>query len=126
MDNKANLIGIAPLLVVNDVVKTAEYYRDVLGFEIIGYFPDPPLYAMVKRDNFQIHFAKSDGGGIKTNEAFRKAISDFIIWVPEIDRFYEELVSRNADIVEGIVQRVYGNREFVVRDCNGFKILVCD
>jgi len=126
MENKAKIIGIAPQLVVEDVVKTAEYYRDVLGFRIIGYFLDPPVYAMVERDGFQIHFGKSDAGSVHINENIRKGIADVIIWVPEIDGFYEELVSKNADIAEGIVQRIYGSREFVIRDCDGHKILVGD
>jgi hypothetical protein len=40
---------IVPQFVVPDVVRTAEYYRDVLGFTILGYFLDPPVYAMVRR-----------------------------------------------------------------------------
>ena len=126
MIHPARLIGIAPQLVVPDVVQTAEYYRDVLGFSILDYFLDPPVYAMVQRDGFQIHFGKADGETIKTNEQVRKIGTDFIIWVPEIDQFYEELKSRNADIVDGIVTRVYGSREFVIRDCNGFRITVGD
>jgi hypothetical protein len=60
MSNTAKIIGTAPQLVVEDVIKTAEYYRDKLGFAIIDYFLDPPVYAMVHRDGFQIHFGKSD------------------------------------------------------------------
>lgn len=126
MTKRAKLIGIAPQLVVEDVVVTAAYYRDVLGFNIINYFLDPPVYAMVERDGFQVHFGRSDTGATNPNEAQRKGTPDLIIWVPEIDAFFEELVSRNADIVEGIVKRVYGSREFVIRDCNGYKILVGD
>ena len=126
MDQKAQIIGIAPQLIVPDVVKTAEYYRDILGFNIIGYFLDPPVYAMVERDGFQIHFGKSDSEDFKTNASFRKINSDFIIWVPEIDKFYEEVTAKNAEIVEGIVTRIYGSREFVIKDCNGFKITVGD
>jgi catechol 2,3-dioxygenase-like lactoylglutathione lyase family enzyme len=36
---------------VPDVVATAEFYRDKLGFELLGYFLDPPVYAMVRRDS---------------------------------------------------------------------------
>jgi len=122
---KAKLIGIAPQLVVTDVVKTAEYYRDILGFNVIGYALQPPVYAMVERDGFQIHFAKGDGE-IRTNEQLRKAITDLVIWVPQIDAFFEELSLAGVDIAEGIVKRVYGSREFIFRDCNGFKILVGD
>ena len=77
MNSKAKLTGIAPQLIVMDVVKTAKYYRDVLGFTIIGYFSDPAVYAMVERDGFQIHFGKADGAEIKTNEQFRKINTDF-------------------------------------------------
>ncbi len=123
---RAKLIGIAPQLVVNDVVKTAEYYRDVFGFNIIDYFMDPPVYAMVERDGFQIHFAKADTEEIKKNVDFRKFSRDLIIWVPEIDNFFQELKSRNAIIVEEITRRVYGSREFVVQDCDGHTILIGD
>ncbi|MCA1590489.1 MAG: hypothetical protein LC734_08890, partial [Acidobacteria bacterium] len=34
---------IAPQLVVCDVVKTAEHYRDVLGFEILDTSPNGPF-----------------------------------------------------------------------------------
>lgn len=123
---RAKLIGIAPQLVVKDVVKTAEYYRDVLGFSTIGYFLDPPVYAMVERDGFQLHFAKADADDFPINEQYRKASADLIIWVPQIDLFYEEVQAKNAEIVEGIVQRVYGSREFIIKDCDGHKILVGD
>ncbi len=126
MDDRPKMIGIAPQIVVPDVTKTAEYYRDILGFRIIGYFLDPPVYAMVERDGLQIHFAKSDSSEINVNENVRKGSTDFVIWVPEIDAFFDELKSQGADIVEGIVKRVYGSREFLVRDCNGYKILFAD
>ncbi len=39
---------ISPQFVVPDVVAAAEYYRSVLGFRILGYFLDPPVYAIVR------------------------------------------------------------------------------
>lgn len=126
MSDKAKLYGIAPQLIVPDVVKTVNYYRDVLGFNILGYFMDPPVYAMVERDGFQLHFGKADTAHFKTNADFRKINTDFIIWVPEIDQFFEEVKAKHAEIVEGIVTRIYGSREFVIKDCNGFRITVGD
>lgn len=126
MTTKAKLHGIAPQLIVPDVVQTARYYSDVLGFNIIGYFMDPPVYAMVERDGFQIHFGKADSGTYQTNADFRKINTDFIIWVPEIDQFFEEVSAKNAEIVEGMVTRVYGSREFVIKDCNGYRITIGD
>ncbi|WP_116787462.1 VOC family protein [Flavobacterium psychrotrophum] len=79
---------------------------------------------MVQRDGFQIHFAKADN--INLNETLRKGTTDFILWIPEIDTFYNELKSKGADIITEIIQRPYGSREFVVRDCNGYTILIGD
>jgi catechol 2,3-dioxygenase-like lactoylglutathione lyase family enzyme len=44
---------ISPQFVVPDVVAAAEYYRDILGFRILGYFLDPPVYAIVARDSVE-------------------------------------------------------------------------
>jgi uncharacterized glyoxalase superfamily protein PhnB len=128
MGNRAKVIGIAPQLLVADVRKTAEYYRDMLGFTIINYFMDPPMYGMVQRDGFQVHFAKADDINLALihNEERRKGTTDFILWVPEIDLFFNELQSSGAEIIEGIVHRNYGSREFVIKDCNGYKILIGD
>jgi predicted enzyme related to lactoylglutathione lyase len=125
MDTKAKLIGAAPQLAVNDVVRTTEYYMHVLGFKLIGYFMEPPVYAMVERDGFQVHFGKSDSGLTKYNNAIRQGMTDFIIWVPEIESFYDEVKANNAEIIQEITQRVYG-REFIIADCDGHRILVCD
>ena len=37
---KATVTGVAPMFLVDDVVATAEWYRDKLGFEIGEYYSD--------------------------------------------------------------------------------------
>lgn len=123
---QARVIGIAPQLIVPDVNRTVMYYHDILGFNIIALVQDPPVYGMVERDGFQIHFAKSDHATIHANHHLRSIAHDFILWVPEIDVFYTELTSRGVTILQTIVQRVYGSREFVFEDCDGHRILVGD
>jgi hypothetical protein len=56
--------AISPHFVVPDVVASAEHYRDVLGFKILGYFRDPPVSAIFARDDLEIHFGKSDNGAV--------------------------------------------------------------
>ncbi|MEO8574258.1 MAG: VOC family protein [Pyrinomonadaceae bacterium] len=115
---------LAPQFVVTDVVKTAEFYRDQLGFTILGYFADPPVFAMVERDDVEIHFGKADGGEIRTNESVRHGLgTDAYIWVSDIDALFTELSRRGVDIIEGPVKRVYESTEVVVRDCNGFQLV---
>ena len=61
MDRSAKFSKMAPQFVVTNVIKTAEFYRDKLGFKILGYFLDPPVYAMLERDSVELHFGKADG-----------------------------------------------------------------
>ena len=109
---------------VHDVIKTAEYYRDELGFTILGYFADPPVFAMVERDNVEIHFGKADDENIQRNEMVRKGLgTDAYIWVSDIDELFEELSSKNVEIIEGPVTRIYNCIEVVIKDCNGFQLV---
>jgi hypothetical protein len=65
------LTTICPQFVVPDA---AEYYRDVFGFRILGYFLDPPVFAMVGRDTAEIHFGKADGGALLSPNVSRRSI----------------------------------------------------
>jgi|RhiMethySRZTD1v2_1073278.scaffolds.fasta_scaffold53597_5 catechol 2,3-dioxygenase-like lactoylglutathione lyase family enzyme len=125
MGAEARLTGIAPQLVVPDVVRTAEYYRDKLGFELLGYFANPPVFAMVRRDNAEIHFGKIDvGSQMRFNEPIRKGLgSDVYIFVSDIHALYEEFVERGAQVVEGPIKRIYNCTEITVKDCNGYQLV---
>jgi catechol 2,3-dioxygenase-like lactoylglutathione lyase family enzyme len=124
MSKRAKLAQIAPAFVVSDVVKTAEYYRDVLGFKILGYFGEPSVFVMVARDGVEIHFGKSDGDAIKTNESFRKGLgNDAYIFVDDVQKLYEEFTASGAEITEGPIKRIYDCTEITVKDCNGFQLV---
>ena len=118
------LTGIAPQFVVPDVVKTAEFYRDKLGFEILGFFAEPPVYAMVRRDNAEIHFGKADSEAIQVNETVRKGLgSDVYVFVSDVNALYHEFVEKGVEITEGPVKRIYECIEITVKDCNGFQLV---
>ena len=121
----AKLTGISPEFIVPDVVAAAEYYRDVLGFQILGYFADPSVYAMVQRDAAVIHFGKADDGAVpSSNQARRRGLGiDAYIWVDDLHALHAELKGRGAKIIEGPVQRVYNCLELLVDDLNGFRLV---
>jgi predicted enzyme related to lactoylglutathione lyase len=114
---------ISPQFVVPDVVAAAEYYRDVLGFRILGYFLDPPVYAIVGRDSAEIHFGKTETGiAASPNMQRRQGSLDAYIWVNDLDSLHEELKERGAKIVEAPATRVYECYEMVVEDALGFRL----
>ena len=46
----------APLFFTADIPGTLAWYKDKLGFECLGTWQDPPVYAIVARDQHAIHF----------------------------------------------------------------------
>ena len=117
-----------PQFTVPDVVRTAEYYRDVLGFQIAGYWngerasletDPPPVFGIVKRDQVQLFFNRADGPVRRA-----RAVDGYDVYlsVTGLDVLAAELRARGADIVDGPEDRIYGQRELVVRDCNGLVV----
>jgi hypothetical protein len=47
---------IAPQFFTTDIPITLAYYKNKLGFECLGTWQDPPVYAMIARDQHAIHF----------------------------------------------------------------------
>lgn len=122
-----NFKKIATQFVVDDVVATAEYYRDLLGFEILGYFAEPPVYAMVARGGVEMHFGKADGREPDVSSTqYRRVGFDAYIWVDDVQGLYDELSAAGADIIEGPVKRIYESTEITVRDLNGFILIFGD
>jgi len=120
----ARLLMVSPEFIVPDVVKSAEYYRDTLGFKVLGFFLDPPVYAMVERDSVVIHFGKvAAEHQAAPNHTRRPSLGlDAYIWVSDLDALHAELKDRGARIIEGPVMRVYKCREMVIEDNCGFHL----
>lgn len=118
------LTMVSPEFIVPDVRAAAEYYRDVFGFRILGYFLDPPVFAMVGRDAVVIHFGKADNGAPPSpNVGRRRGLGlDAYIWVNDLDALHAEFAGRGAKIIEPPTMRVYQCYEMVVEDYFGFRL----
>ena len=124
---RAEFKKLATQFVVEDVVATAEYYRDILGFEILGFFADPPVYAMVSRGGVEMHFGKADGRPLDgSGNRFRRVGFDAYIWVDDIQALFEELTATGADVTEGPIKRIYQSTEVTIKDINGFTLVFGD
>ena len=124
---KPTVVGTTAQIVVKDAVRTAEYYQNVLGFELLSYFPSKIscAYVILQRNGYPIHFGGSDQDVMHYNRDLREGTPDFLIWVPEIEAFYQEVTARGAKIAQEIIRRSYG-REFIIEDCDGHWLHVCD
>ena len=121
---KARLQGINPHFVVRDVVEAAEYYRDVFGFKILGYYWDPPVFAMVGRDDVVIQFGRIDRGQtVAPNRTRRDEALDAYIWVNDLDALFAEMKQKSAKIVEEPKRQPWNCYEFSVEDAFGFRLV---
>jgi catechol 2,3-dioxygenase-like lactoylglutathione lyase family enzyme len=84
-----NLTDAAAVLVVEDVARSLDYYRDKLGFEGRPYEQDPTQYAYASRQRCNIHLAQ---GRPHPNGFF-----DVYVYVDDVDALHEELRFRDPD-----------------------------
>ena len=106
----------ASVFPVDDLKKTAEYYRDKLGFTINFEWGEPPTYAIVKRgESVSVHFTKKEDGYQPS-----KSQPAIYIFVYDVDAIYKELTSKGVEIVNPINDREYGMRDFDIKDLNGY------
>src|SRR5471030_2879426 len=112
----------APFLLVDDVVKAAEYYRDVLGFELSRYFGDPPGFIIVRRNSARIMLRQSQTHpALLTNTSKVKEALDLYVWVSDVAALADELRQRGARIVNE-PELEDGRREMLVKDLDGYLI----
>ncbi len=122
MENKQFPKGILPVLPVPNIDETADFYIDTLQF----------------KENFRL---KSEGGQ-STNAQLTFEESTLMLnlnpekaslegggiylWVRlfenDINEYYDSLLKANVNIVDPIEDQFWGDRSFVIKDCNNFFI----
>jgi catechol 2,3-dioxygenase-like lactoylglutathione lyase family enzyme len=118
------LFGISPSFLVDDVVKSAEYYRDVLGFSFERYWGEPPCFVILRRDSAEISLSNPGATSLArpNRKAHADATWDAYIWVADVGALHAELTQRGARITRGPESTFYNMREIEVQDCNGYTL----
>ncbi len=114
--------GIAPYFIVDDVVATANYYRDKLGFRYDRFWGEPASFCMVCRNGVVVMLSQLEAtGGMRPNRVAdpEGGAWDAYIWVDNADALFAEFKSKAVKITRDICDQPYGCRDFDVEDCNG-------
>jgi predicted enzyme related to lactoylglutathione lyase len=116
------LTGISPVLLVADIGRAVEYYRDRLGFECETY-GEPPDFAAATRDEATILLGLSpDPDRIVPNWHIRDMLWNAYIRVDDVEAVYAEVQARGAGIDYTLYDAPHGFREFGVQDPDGHDI----
>jgi catechol 2,3-dioxygenase-like lactoylglutathione lyase family enzyme len=110
------------VLLVADVDRSADYYRDRLGFscELHG---DPPDFLVAARDDATVLMARCDDTErIVPNWRIVANVWNVYLRVDDVEAIYAEFIERGASIDYTLYDAPSGFREFGVQDPDGYDI----
>jgi len=107
-------LTVTPELPVADVVTAQRYYRDALGCQI-GWISPDGRYGAVYVDAHEIFLARTEAP---------RPCATICVRVDDADAAYAACRESGAHIVEGLADRPWAMREFVVADADGHRIRI--
>ncbi|PWK69029.1 glyoxalase/bleomycin resistance protein/dioxygenase superfamily protein [Aminobacter sp. AP02] len=98
-----------PVLPTPDIGESRDFYRDKLGFAVVGEMDD---YLIVRRNEIEIHFWKSDDRKLPE-------VSSCYIRGGEVPALHAEFSARNVEKLSPFTVRPWNMKEFYVHDPHG-------
>jgi len=106
-------VGLYPTIPVSDLVASAEWYQEKLGFELRFFYGDPPTHGAVQLGQATVHFFP----GIPTPDG---------LWlyfqVEDVDEVYEWIISQGVETIDVPTLQPWAMREFNLKDPDGYQI----
>jgi catechol 2,3-dioxygenase-like lactoylglutathione lyase family enzyme len=109
---------IAPVFFTRDIPATLAYYTGKLGFQCLGTWLDPPVYAIVARDQQVIHF-RCAAPPTANPDKYADELLDAHLSVEDPDALYAEYAAQGVEFARGLGNTPWRERGFVVKDCDG-------
>jgi uncharacterized glyoxalase superfamily protein PhnB len=107
--------SITPMLWVDDVRATIDYYVSVLGFDEANYMTEPE-WGVVEKHKVKIMLAKPGKNWPYDKPCFTGSL---YLQTDDADAWWSFLKDK-ATIYYPIEDFKYGMREFAIKDCNGY------
>ena len=114
----AQILGISPQFLVDDLDRAIAYYRDQLGFEVD--FAYESFYGSVSRDGFAIHLKCAPKLAAEREHRRENEHLDAYISVADSRLLFSEFEKRGAKVIKPLEQRPWGCLDFYVEDADGY------
>lgn len=112
------ILEIAPVFFTTNIPATLAYYKDKLGFECRGTWQDPPVYAIVARDQLAIHFRCAQPP-TPNPEKYEDELLDAYLRTEDAAALYAQFSASGVEFTRNLGNTPWNSREFVVKDCDG-------
>lgn len=109
---------IAPQFFTMDIPGTLAYYEHKLGFECQSTWQDPPVYAIVARDQHAIHF-RCAAPPTANPDKYADELLDAYVHVEDAGVLYAEYAAKGLEFARELANTPWHSQEFVVKDCDG-------
>ena len=91
------LTGVAPVLLVKDIVAAAEHYQEKMGFSYDRFWGDPPSFVILWRDGLSVMLKQADDAKhVVPHWTVSDKLWNLYFWVSDVDALHAEFVERGA------------------------------
>lgn len=109
--------SVSPILSVDDLAQSIDFYRRALGFELAWSWGEPADIAAVRRDGVEITLTQR-------SEAKPVGASHVYLGVSDVDTYHASLLDAGVTIVVPLGDRPYGMHDFRITDPSGNELSV--
>jgi uncharacterized glyoxalase superfamily protein PhnB len=126
LPSKATIVGAEPQLLVTDIQRSCEFFRDQLGFTLVFSYGKPPYYAQVARDAARLNLRCVERPVVESTVRDREellSVSITVATADDIKLLFLEFQSAGVAFHQTLKKQPWGARNFVVKDPDGNLLL---
>jgi uncharacterized glyoxalase superfamily protein PhnB len=124
--SKATIIGAEPQLLVTDIKRSCEFFREKLGFSLVFSYGKPAYYAQVSRDEARLNLRRVERPVMESTVRDREellSLSMTVATADEIKLLFLEFQSAGVTFRQKLKKKPWGAKNFVVKDPDGNLLL---
>ncbi len=87
----AKITASAPILLVKDIIHSANWYKEKLGFSYERFFGEPANFCMLHRNGFYLMLSKCNEDKIIPHWKVVDKMWDVYFWVDDVESIYNEI-----------------------------------
>jgi uncharacterized glyoxalase superfamily protein PhnB len=102
-----------------DIIRTAEFYEQKLGFKAVPYLNAKDPHICLYRDSTELILTKTNGQKVISNRQLYGYGYDAYFITKNQENLLQEFIDASVKIVRPLEKTDYKNREFVMEDIDG-------
>ena len=120
MRNRSRVRGVTPLFMVSDLRSSVSFYCHKLGFADPTTYGNPPCFAVMRRDGFELMLSSSPDAPARPNGTV--GVWDMYVSVEDVSKEIAALAANGVTVAKGPTDTFYRMREIEVLDPDGHRI----